>query len=374
MNMTSTEIRIGMIGCSARARSYLRSIAAVPGCRLTSLCDLIPERARKLKAQAGNERLREYTDYRRMLDAGEMDAVFVVTEPEYQAGISVACMEAGLHVLSEVPATYSLDECWRIVIAAERTGRRYYLGEQVRHAPFVRYWRQWVQGEVLGSILFAEGHYLHGMGPDRAWINPETGERLTWEQSQKLPGRTKSRLWSLKHPIFYGPHEMSPILKMLDDRVVRVTGYSSGLPSKRYKETPFPCMDMEFTQPDFEAAMMQTAKGTIVRFAAGFQVPASECHWYHLFGTKGELETRRGADEPGYSYLHPAPVMNDGMARFPRTRQTWFHSCGRPPRRGCGGAGAGRFRRCAAYRPWRAGLLPGSRFCKQSAQRDKTGY
>ena len=76
---------------------------------------------------------------------------------------------------------------------------------------------------------------------------------------------------------------------------------------------------------------MRLSKGTVMRFAAGFQAPASESHWYHLFGTKGEVETRRGKGETGYSYLFPGPVVLERACRSPRTPQPWFHFQGQPP-------------------------------------------
>jgi predicted dehydrogenase len=329
--MTDAEIRIAMIGCGRRAPAYPRSIRAVKGCRVVALCDRIAPRIKQIKSMFGDEKIREYTDHRKMFAEGGFDAVVIVTEPEYQALLSVEAMEAGYHVFSEVPASYSLDECWKLVVTAERTRRAYYLGEQVRHTPLMRHWRQMVRSGSLGSVLFAEGHYIHGMAADRHWLNPETGSLLTWEQAQKVPNKVKSRLWTMPHPILYGPHELSPLLKVLDDRVVRVSCFSTGRPNKRCKEVPFPCQNEEFPIPDMEVALMHTAKGAILRFAASFSTPISETHWYHLLGTKGEVETRRGSDETGHSYFYPVPILQDVVCRFARTKQPWFHLSGRPP-------------------------------------------
>jgi predicted dehydrogenase len=169
------------------------------------------------------------------------------------------------------------------------------------------------------------------MANERYWRNPDTGEQLSWEQARTAPRKAKTRLWNMKHPILYGPHELSPLLKVLDDRVVSVSCLESGRPSKRFREVPYPGMDVEFPVPDLQVALMQTARGTILRFAAGFQVPLSETHWYHVLGTKGEVETRRGAGETGHSYTYGEPVLVDGPYRCPRRSEEWFHSYGQPP-------------------------------------------
>ncbi|MDQ1300740.1 MAG: hypothetical protein QG637_660, partial [Chloroflexota bacterium] len=42
---------------------------------------------------------------------------------------AVRALEAGKHVLSEVVAAATLDDCWRRVETVERTGRVYMLAE-----------------------------------------------------------------------------------------------------------------------------------------------------------------------------------------------------------------------------------------------------
>ncbi len=154
-----------------------------------------------------------------------------------------------------------------------------------------------VENDILGKILYCEGQYLHGMGPDRYWMNPLTGERVTIEEAKKteLPLQ-KSRFWNLRHPIHYLPHELSPFLHILDDRVVRVVGMATKIPSYRYNWFP---------QSDIEVAIMHTEKDTILRFLAGFTVetlPGSE-HCNRMIGTKGWVEQPRTKSEKGKMWL-----------------------------------------------------------------------
>lgn len=324
-------VRFAMIGCGRRAPAYPRTMKVVKNAKIVALCDFVAPLVKEIKKIAEDDTIREYTDYRKMLDDGGFDAVIVCTEPEYQVKLSIDVMEAGYHVLSEVPVGYSLEDCWKLVVATERTKKIYYLGEQIRHTPLMKYWKELVQTGVLGSIIFAEGHYIHAMSCYRFWRHTETGKLLTWEEASKTDKKVKTRQWTLKHPILYGPHELSPLLKVIDDRVVSVSCYSSGSPNRRMKEIPFPGQFEEFPDPDIEVALMRTEKGTIIRFAASFTTPVSIPHWYHLLGTKGEVETARGKDEPGYSYFYPVPVMEEGIQHIPRTKESWFHFYGVPP-------------------------------------------
>ncbi len=328
--MSKPEIKIAVIGCGKRAVAYAKTMPLTGLMRVTALSDPFAERTRVIKEAFGDNSIKTYTDYRRMIDDGDFDAAIVCTEPEYQARLSCEVMRAGKDVYSEVPVTFSLDDCWELALAVEQTGRLYYLGEQMRHAPIARYWQWLISQGRIGAVLFAEGHYLHTMPAHRYWRNTETGGFLTWEEAAKTEKKAKTRAWTMLHPILYGPHELSPLLKIIDDRITRVSCFSTPSPNQRLTELPFPGQNEPYTRPDMEVAMMSTAKGAILRFAGG-TVAVSENHWWHILGTQGELETRRGSDEAGYSYFFNQPAMHDGQWHFPRTPEAWFELRGEPP-------------------------------------------
>jgi predicted dehydrogenase len=317
------KIRIALIGCGRRSSAWLRTIQLVEDLELVAICDMIEPRVRERMGQLGNKDIACFTDHRKLMKELDFDAAAIVTEPEFQAPLSIEFMKAGKDVISEVPVTYSIDECWDLVLTVERTGRLYYLGEQVRHSPMAIRWREMVQSGKLGKILFAEGHYLHGMTEERFWIDPVTGKMLNWQDAAGNPNAVKSRFWSLANPILYAPHELSPLLKVLDDRVVKVSCFSTRTNSYRMEEVPFAGLNQPVSIPDLQVAMMHTEKDTIIRFAAGFSVPVSENHWYHLFGTKGEIETRRGKGESDRQYFCDFPLIRKNDSNFERSVAEW---------------------------------------------------
>lgn len=327
------KIRMALIGCGRRSPSWLRSLQLVEGLELVAICDPIEPRVRDRLILAGNKGIAAFTDHRKLIRELEFDAAAIVTEPEYQAPLSIEFMNAGKAVISEVPVAYSLDDCWNLILTAERTGRLYYLAEQVRHSPMALQWRDLVRTGMLGKILFAEGHYLHPMSDERFWLDPTTGKLLTWREAAVTPNAVKSRFWSLANPILYAPHELSPLLKILDDRVVKVSCFSTRTESYRFEEVPFEGQNRAVPIPDLQVALMHTAKDTIIRFAAGFNAPVSENHWYHLLGAKGEIETPRGAGESGYRYVFDRPVVNNKDYHSPRTPSEWTFPADSPQQR-----------------------------------------
>jgi predicted dehydrogenase len=171
-----------------------------------------------------------------------------------------------------------------LVLAVERTGRVYQSAEQTRYRGFVEAWRGLVGEGRLGHVTLCEGQYFHYLahrkfqdprtgafyGPDQIAAHPEA--RPTW--SQRMP------------PIHYLPHELSPMLYVLDDRVVEVVGMGTRSPSYAHPEV---------AQPDMQVALMKTERDTILRMAnsSAQPHPHQNYHWYQLVGTRGRVEWKR---------------------------------------------------------------------------------
>lgn len=283
------DIRFGIVGLGPRGRSWTRTIDNVDGARLVALCErfgpLLDEAARIVR----DGDVVAHRDFGDMLNSPQVDAVVVTVEPHNQPDIICRALESGKPVICEVPLAYTLEDCWRIVLAVERSGLPFSMAEQLRYSGHVMAWRKMVEGGDLGKILFAEGQYLHGMGPEKFWLDGETGRPLTWEEADAHPNAVKSRMWYMPHPILYLPHELSPLLKVLDDRVSRVT--CLGTRGESYYYQGFPV-------PDLEVATMGTCKDTVLRLAAGFNaLTPAPVHWFSVMGTKGSVETNRSEDD-----------------------------------------------------------------------------
>jgi predicted dehydrogenase len=97
-------------------------------------------------------------------------------------------------------------------------------------------------------------------------------------------------------PIHYLPHELSPLLKVLGDRVIEVVGMGTSPPSDSHPQ---------ISRPDIQVALMKTEYDVVLRVAAGFAqaVPQRDRHWYQIMGTEGCLEWRRWQNQPARIWL-----------------------------------------------------------------------
>ena len=281
-------INIGVIGCGPRAwYNAIPKFQQFAEYELIALCDIRQGLADRMAANIKTEydkTVPTYSDYRKMIRSHGLDAVIVLVDADKQASIICECLEMGLHIMAEVPLCYSIEDCWHIVTSVERTGRTFLLMEQLRYAGYARAWRQIVRSGILGDIVLAEGEYFHNL-PLRLYQNDDgiyhTREAAGEEANEMATWRVQ------QPPLVYLPHDLSPVLFALEDRVTRVTGMQSTANSKD--------QDEEFTLPGMQMALMQTEKGAVLRMATSFSTATPERHWQHIKGTDGFVEGPRNA-------------------------------------------------------------------------------
>lgn len=289
-----TPIKMGVVGLGNRAvYNVLSKLVAYDEFALAAICDIRPDIVKRTIAYIQTEyglKVRGYTDYDEMLQKEEMDAMSVQVDPNAQVPLVCKALEAGLHVMSEVPVTYSIQECWQLITTVERTKKVYLLMEQGRYAGYVQAWRNIVQKGVIGKPLFCEGEYFHYF--PGLYFQDAAGKFYTPEQAQKNPDAKPT--WRYHAPsIGYAVHDLSPLLHILEDRVVRVVGMSTR--NQSYK-TP------NLGRADFQLAIMHTENDVVIRLATGFGTPdrywyQDGGHWLQVTGSEGGLEGPRSSTD-----------------------------------------------------------------------------
>src|SRR5579863_3038626 len=105
-------VRVGILG--KRGLACVPGIRSVPGAEVTAFCDFDAATA-VLAADVGIEGF--YTALPNMLE--EVDAVVVATPMQLHASQCIDALLRGKHVLSEVTAAVTVEECIALKTAAE---------------------------------------------------------------------------------------------------------------------------------------------------------------------------------------------------------------------------------------------------------------
>ena len=284
------KVRVGLVGCGGRGIGVAELFKIHPDCKVTACCDKYIACAEQASTTLDVPGEHIYTDYEKMLREAPVDALFLAPDPMEQVEMACAGMQANLHVCTEVPAAFSIDECWKLIETVQSTGCKYQLMEQTRYWGFVDAWKQMVDRGQLGHVCLAQGEYVHYESSWGCWTDVETGEILHTNEKpadRKVEPHWRYRL--LSDPITYLPHTMSPLLKILGDRVLKVS--CMGTRRKSYTHQNLPWTDIQY-------AVMHTEKDTVLLAGAGFSLPhvargATGCHWYELRGSEGIVSSPR---------------------------------------------------------------------------------
>ena len=125
--MVPDTIRFGIIGAVKRGSSFVRALKAHPQAELVALCDIQEEKL--LEAAGELEITRTFVSDEEMLCSGEIGAVIVATPMPLHVPQSVMALEQGIHVLSEVPAAVSFEQCRELARAHRRSDAVYMMAE-----------------------------------------------------------------------------------------------------------------------------------------------------------------------------------------------------------------------------------------------------
>jgi len=159
------RINVALIGCGGRGRSDAELLSHIPGVQITAVCDVYERQASAAKAWAGAE-CQSCSDFRKLLERKEVDAVLVATPDHWHAGVTVLACQAGKDVYVEKPLGHTIREGRKMVEAARRYNRVVQTGTQHRSAPHIQQAAEIVRSGQIGPVHFVRVWNYLNMSPD----------------------------------------------------------------------------------------------------------------------------------------------------------------------------------------------------------------
>ncbi|MBR4750020.1 MAG: Gfo/Idh/MocA family oxidoreductase [Abditibacteriota bacterium] len=290
-----SKIRFAVLGSGGRWMSVDNVYPQHPDVEFVALCDnatgMVEEAAAHYKQSMGKD-IAIYHSYEELIKNASYDAIIIDMDPDQQADYAVAEMERGIHVQTEVPAAWTIDQCWKLVRAVEKTGCKYQLAEQARYWNFIRIWREMAARGEFGKIIYAEAEYLH-YEPRWDWFqNVETRRRIWTDDPSYYDDPNYTYTWRgrcFENPIWYLPHSLSPLLSITGGRIERVSCQGTRAGSYASKG---------FRARDIECALMYNSDDIVFSLRAGFSSPYGHkketgAHWYQIKGSEKSVEWAR---------------------------------------------------------------------------------
>ncbi len=106
------EVRVGIVGIGNIGSAHCKSIYSgkIKGLKLVSLCDI---NDKKLQAMNYSDILL-FSDYKKMIKSGEIDAVIISTPHKLHSEIAMFALDNGVNVLSEKPIDITISQAKKI--------------------------------------------------------------------------------------------------------------------------------------------------------------------------------------------------------------------------------------------------------------------
>ncbi|MDO5092377.1 MAG: Gfo/Idh/MocA family oxidoreductase [Propionibacteriaceae bacterium] len=169
------SIRWGIIGAGAVADIVAGDFAYVPRAELVAVAARSQERAERLASK--HRILRAYGDYRALLEADDIDVVYIATTHPQHRDIALAAIAAGKAVLVEKAFTATLAGTEQVVQAARAAGVFAMEAMWTRFLPAVAAAREVVAWGRIGEVLGVQGDLcaFRPYDPENRLWNPDTG-------------------------------------------------------------------------------------------------------------------------------------------------------------------------------------------------------
>jgi len=197
------KISVGVIGCGGMGRADLVDFSKQPDVGIRAVCDVYRPSAEGAAQMAGKPDV--VTDYRRILDRKDIDAVIVATPDHWHPLIAIQACEAGKDVYVEKPVSHNVREGRLMVEAARRHKRVMQVGIQQRSGAHFQRAVKAVQEGRIGKVHFAQCWNHNYSGSPKGMGFPADAavpEGLDWElwlgPAPKVPynpARRNFRVW-----------------------------------------------------------------------------------------------------------------------------------------------------------------------------------
>jgi predicted dehydrogenase len=280
LGFSAEEIRTGFIGVGARGTGLLKQSLAQPGVRVTAVCDIVAGKLDSAATLAARDKPRTFTEYRKLLDLSDLDAVYIATPCDLHAEMAIAALEAGKYVYLEKPMAITPEGVDAVVKAARKSKRFLQIGQQMRYYPSYRETiAKILKDRVIGKVL---------------WVKAQRHSTISQTGQDTLAGR--EWYYDVKRSgdriVENGVHNIDVCNWIIDSRPVAAFGFG-----KVYLPKPMPAGTRYMNG---YSVMYQYENEVNLTFSEGSLHPAglkelASGQWWVVFGEKGAVSMKRGS-------------------------------------------------------------------------------
>jgi predicted dehydrogenase len=210
-----TTVKCAVIGCGIWGREVLNMLARFPKAEVVAVCETYEPFLRRAKEAA--PKAEGYTDYKKVLENKDIQAVLVTTPTHQHKEIVKDALKAGKHVYCEAPLAGSIDDARDIARAARDATKSYFqAGLLLRSDPQRRFLLPFVRIGATGQNIKTRAQWH---------------KKTSWRRTSPNAEREKETNWRLRKETStgligeIGVQQIDSMHYFLSKRPVAVTGF-----------------------------------------------------------------------------------------------------------------------------------------------------
>jgi predicted dehydrogenase len=178
------RIRIGVIGCGGQATGHMHALVKMresDNIDILQVCDVYDKRAQQASELTGGKIIK---DYRRLLENKDIDYVLVATPEHWHYQMIVDAIDAGKHVYTEKPMTFTIEQARRVADKMKGAHVKLQVGVQGMSDDSYETANRYIKEGALGKVVLAQIDYSRNHDSD-FWEYPQDadvrpGQNLDW--------------------------------------------------------------------------------------------------------------------------------------------------------------------------------------------------
>ncbi len=163
----SERLKLGIMGVNGRGAVIAQGMIATGQAEIAYVCDVdsrAAERARELIRGKQTHVPTIVSDFRRILDDAEVDALVIAAPNHWHAPATILACTAGKHVYVEKPCSHTAEEGELAVAAARKNDRIVQMGSQRRSWPAIQEAVTKIHAGEIGKTLYSRTWYNNRRG------------------------------------------------------------------------------------------------------------------------------------------------------------------------------------------------------------------
>jgi predicted dehydrogenase len=248
------KVRYAVIGLG-----WISQAALLPGVEHTGNSEVVAfvtgdeEKAAKVGEKYGVDAIYSYAEYDQLLASGKIDAAYLATPNWDHVELAVKTLDAGVHLLLEKPMAVSVEECERMMAAAERSGAKLMVAYRLHFEPGTLKAIERVRNGEIGTVRMFNSSF-----------------------SQQVSGqnhRARNGFWAGPVPDM-GPYPINAVRNLFGAEPVEV--YAMGVKT-----------DERFTMEDTVAVTLKFPANRVAAFVLSYN--GGDVDDYRIVGSKGSI-------------------------------------------------------------------------------------